>query len=1208
LYRSTAIAISLSLILLFVDRQATAAGPEATDNLELTTAFNDAWYNPDTAGQGFFITVLPKSNLAVLSYFTWDTEEAAGLGEAHLGDSAQRWLLAIGPISGHASSMKITMARGGLFDHPQSVTEYGDGTITLVFDGCNSGTIDYDITSINRTGRIPITRVSSANVPACEAQLAAAASAPMADDDPAGSVLLAEAGDSPGFDTAFNDAWYFADTAGQGFFITALPGINLAVLSYFTWDTDEATGLGGAQLGDPAQRWMLAIGPIDGYSSTMNVTTVSGGLFDNPKGVVETNDGTIVLNFTDCNTGTVEYDLKSIDRRGTIPITRVAPDNVESCEQARDRSEPWKYWTHNDVRVLDGWGEQPDTHSDLVAIYQKETPGQLDFRLDFMDLTSSTPAKTYFGLDFASGGVSTLANGQDSPKLDIDWDLLIEIDGGSIRVLDTGFNPVDGVLTDVVVDRHLDYVAFRLDRSAMAGWDGGVFSMQALTTGDGPGAELDRTVVADTDDVTGRGKLVIHLNTAAAMHAPFEIWDWDGYVTRPDERPGERHGYRYVFDAAEEYGIPISISDVRTDTLPGWEFFGITGQFRRMHDKGLLQLSSSTTYGQFMTWWPDSVNQKAIDLTLDIKKQMDIPSSELFYPYESMVRTRDIELIRQNGYSAIYVCGWYPYWLDAHTTDFSDWTTNNAHVRTTRKINRVNGMNIIFDPQAYAGGVVRDIRWPSGEAANWSWSWLTRGNDHGLHHWYRRSLLDLALDGDQQQFTAAGGDDIAFTDWQFKDVADYNFEWLASHPWIEVTTYEDILGRGWDVVDHGYLDIEPDEHLRRFPMQGDLGSYNSYFEQHYYGGPSDGHAASVPEGVEIEGLYDFLPFLRDGQPIPSGRIFGDYKTPGTLAYETIANLESAPDNALTDLAWLTFLHHTCEITFHDKEKLTTVAKARATHLPQSNKIVEAARWAQAAGEGQYSGATVTRQADLDLDGENEYIIHNDRVFAILENDGGRVEYAFAWSAATGAVQLVAPLTQVSAPYGGDEIVQAGEVAMLINQGSDLSVFRDFYASNFEGFFDVMSVEVREKALVFGSPDGTITKTFTLDGDTLTATYDLDGNEAINTDFCFVTNMRGRFERDWNDKFAFIDDEDKVGWQSANGGYAVVNRLQPWPIGPGSSLDSPTKDEPWQYENNEGYDWGHWLHLPYSCATVNYNAKDATYDISITLRAESDIME
>jgi len=270
--------------------------------------------------------------------------------------------------------------------------------------------------------------------------------------------------------------------------------------------------------------------------------------------------------------------------------------------------------------------------------------------------------------------------------------------------------------------------------------------------------------------------------------------------------------------------------------------------------------------------------------------------------------------------------------------------------------------------------------------------------------------------------------------------------------------------------------------------------------------------------------------------------------------------------------------------------------------------VEAARWAQAAGEGQYSGATVTRQADLDLDGENEYIIHNDRVFAILENDGGRVEYAFAWSAATGAVQLVAPLTQVSAPYGGDEIVQAGEVAMLINQGSDLSVFRDFYASNFEGFFDVMSVEVREKALVFGSPDGTITKTFTLDGDTLTATYDLDGNEAINTDFCFVTNMRGRFERDWNDKFAFIDDEDKVGWQSANGGYAVVNRLQPWPIGPGSSLDSPTKDEPWQYENNEGYDWGHWLHLPYSCATVNYNAKDATYDISITLRAESDIME
>ena len=44
-----------------------------------------------------------------------------------------------------------------------------DGTITLTFDSCNSGTIDYDITSINRQGTVHIVRVADDNIVICEA-------------------------------------------------------------------------------------------------------------------------------------------------------------------------------------------------------------------------------------------------------------------------------------------------------------------------------------------------------------------------------------------------------------------------------------------------------------------------------------------------------------------------------------------------------------------------------------------------------------------------------------------------------------------------------------------------------------------------------------------------------------------------------------------------------------------------------------------------------------------------------------------------------------------------------------------------------------------------------------------------------------------------------------------------------------------------------
>jgi hypothetical protein len=68
----------------------------------------------------------------------------------------------------------------------------------------------------------------------------------------------------------------------------------------------------------------------------LNITLTSGGIFDDPTEVDRTNppgsDGTITLIFDSCSSGTIEYDIPSINRQGVIPIERVADDNIVICE------------------------------------------------------------------------------------------------------------------------------------------------------------------------------------------------------------------------------------------------------------------------------------------------------------------------------------------------------------------------------------------------------------------------------------------------------------------------------------------------------------------------------------------------------------------------------------------------------------------------------------------------------------------------------------------------------------------------------------------------------------------------------------------------------------------------------------------------------------------------------------------------------------
>ncbi len=144
-------------------------GEVVPESIPINAGLNDAWFNSDTNGQGFFIVVYPQVETMFLSWFTYELERPDPSVPAQLGEAGHRWLTAQGNYAGHQAVLDIHISRGGVFDQgtpaPQATP---DGTMIVEFSNCNQGTVTYDIPSVGRKGVVPIKRVAEDNVPLCE--------------------------------------------------------------------------------------------------------------------------------------------------------------------------------------------------------------------------------------------------------------------------------------------------------------------------------------------------------------------------------------------------------------------------------------------------------------------------------------------------------------------------------------------------------------------------------------------------------------------------------------------------------------------------------------------------------------------------------------------------------------------------------------------------------------------------------------------------------------------------------------------------------------------------------------------------------------------------------------------------------------------------------------------------------------------------------
>ncbi len=123
-------------------------------------------------------------------------------------------------------------------------------------------------------------------------------------------------------------SWFEPATSGQGFLIDVDPTIDFIFVAWFTYNDGENV----KAIGSPDQRWFSASGNYSGNGANLPIFVSSGGVFDDPQSTTTKQDGTMNISFSDCGSGTIQYNIASAGLSGTIPIQRALPGTAMLCE------------------------------------------------------------------------------------------------------------------------------------------------------------------------------------------------------------------------------------------------------------------------------------------------------------------------------------------------------------------------------------------------------------------------------------------------------------------------------------------------------------------------------------------------------------------------------------------------------------------------------------------------------------------------------------------------------------------------------------------------------------------------------------------------------------------------------------------------------------------------------------------------------------
>ena len=402
--------------------------------------------------------------------------------------------------------------------------------------------------------------------------------------------------------------------------------------------------------------------------------------------------------------------------------------------------------------------------------------------------------------------------------------------------------------------------------------------------------------------------------------------------------------------------------------------------------------------------------------------------------------------------------------------------------------------------------------------------YLLQNDDNGLPIVLRELLQHKARTGPNDQVVVMVNNWEDFANKTYADAYDKNIAWMANHPWIQIVTPDQIAAGQIDTSvppnpssPAGFGTVQRGSSLTLAKVSKDWLDHAT--EENY----DNWYLGSALE----ESLHSKVFNIRAGAALPGsyGQI-GSGTGLADSAWNSVASLRGS-FGTLSKLARGTAHASVFETAFHDQtandlSKFSAGAyinpDTTAQNLAAFSKYAQAQTrtaaiyskvnaWAAAATSGTYNATAVAESTDVDLDGEPEYLLYNDRVFALFERIGGRMTNAWVRDISTGEVfQTVGnPLG-----YAGSETEEEGNVHLSATAGQlayRTSGFKEWFAQTggpgvgtnayVNNYYTVVPA-ASGIGWTFTSSDGTISKTISLASRSsrLSAKYTLGGG--VNT--------------------------------------------------------------------------------------------------------------
>ncbi|MEY2487465.1 MAG: hypothetical protein QOH39_3113 [Verrucomicrobiota bacterium] len=566
-----------------------------------------------------------------------------------------------------------------------------------------------------------------------------------------------------------------------------------------------------------------------------------------------------------------------------------------------------------------------------------------------------------------------------------------------------------------------------------------------------------------------------------------------GSVTQTLINNGLGAGYYRVLDAHEAFNVPLTLhvtpilaSAIQWAKVPA----GSPNSFRdgpalnarigTLIGSGNIDLLGTTFSDHMLGYFPSTYNSDNVGLANGFLTTIygHTPSANVFWTPERVSDSGVLQKVSDLAFGYTFV--------DQMRHVFKWFGRNSALGNDGYRINQINNTKTF---------VVND------GVSNQ----LFLNDDNGLPILLRQLLSRKTRDSQQDQVVTFVNQWEDFGIKANADAYDKNIRWLANHPWIQIVTPDQIAsnqidtsvppngtGTQWGTVARGtvslpnvskdYLDHATEEN----------------YDNWYYG-----------SGLE-ESLSNKIFNIRTGVALPQGSIYGLLGSNGIInaTWQSVSGITLTPATiGLSALARATLHASEFETAFHNQtnndlskfstgayinpdtgvQTLSGFSKISQTQTRSARVYGRVNTWAQAASAGTYSGSVLSEQSDIDLDGENEYLIYNDRIFAVFERIGGRMTGAWLRDIDSGYVSQV---IGNPANYAGSETEEEGAgnfVGGAVN-AFRTSGFKDWFAKTdntgagtFNYVNDLYTVVAAPSGIgwKFTSSDGKISKTITL---------------------------------------------------------------------------------------------------------------------------------